>query len=270
MPILKLHDGDIHYEVSGDGPTLVMLRGLARSMRHWLGYDADVARHFQVVTLDLRGIGQSTRPSRVTTTVYDMADDVIAVLDHLKVREAHIMGVSLGGMITLAAGLKHPERCASLIVVNTSIAGERTLRMTPGAIRGILRSAVRPSEATQRVMVDNLMGPEANDTRRQDIVRRYREIDRREGIYSKTALKQLVAAARFQPQRQLKTMKVPTLIVYGTDDLFVSNANSLKLARHLPNAKLFPLAKAGHEASLDQGEALTAAIQSWVKDLPRP
>jgi pimeloyl-ACP methyl ester carboxylesterase len=246
---------------------LVMLRGLGRSMRHWLGYENEFARHFKVVTLDLRGIGQSTRPSTARTTIYDMADDVIAVLDHLKFKQAHILGVSLGGMVTLAAGLKHPTRCLSLIAVNTSIAGERTFRLTPLAIRGMLYAAFTKGRDRQRKMVDNLLGPDADEARRQEITSRYDEIDRREGLYAQTAARQLVAAARFSPQRQLRTMRVPTLIVYGTHDLFVSNTNSKKLARHLPHAKLLPLERAGHEVSLDQGEALVRAVQAWVKDL---
>lgn len=268
MPLLDKGDGNIHYEVTGEGPPLVMLRGLARSMRHWLGYEAEVAKHFKVITLDLRGIGQSTRPSTVKTTIYDMAEDVVAVLDELGIAKAHVLGVSLGGMITLAAGLRHPGRCESLIVVNSSIAGEFTMRLTPNAIRGILTSVVRPGRKAQRLMVDNLLGVEADEERRAAITDRYSAIDRAEGIYTKTAVKQLIAAARFKPQRELKAMKVPTLVVYGTDDVFVSNVNSIKLARHLPNAKLEPLAKAGHEASLDQGPALTQAIRAWVKSLP--
>lgn len=268
MPILKTADGNIHYEVQGEGPPLVMLRGLARSMRHWLGYENEVARHFRVITLDLRGIGQSTRPSTALTTIYDMADDVALVLDELKVAKAHILGVSLGGMITLAMGLNYPARSASLIVVNSSIAGEAAMRLTPGAIKGILRSAVRPGVESQRIMVDNLLGPVLDAARRDEITSRYAEIEKTEGLYTKTAVRQLLAAARFRPQRRLRAMQVPTLVVYGTDDIFVSNQNSIKLARHLPNAKLLPLAKAGHEASLDQGPALLEAVRAWVQDLP--
>jgi 3-oxoadipate enol-lactonase len=270
MPILKSDLGAIHYEVSGEGQPLVMLRGLARSMRHWLGFENEMARHFRVITLDLRGIGQSTRPCTPKMTIYDMADDVMDVLDHLQIPKAHVLGVSLGGMITLAAGLKHPDRCLSLIPVNTSIAGERVLRLSPRAIRGILKTAfTRGGNDRQRTLVDNLLGSQASEERRQEIARLYDEIERREGIYGKTALNQLLAAARFSPQRELKDMKVPTMIVYGTDDVFVSTKNSIKLARHLPHAKLLPLASAGHEASLDQGEALIQAVRDWVDSLPR-
>ncbi len=266
MGLLNRGDGAIFYEVNGDGPPLVILRGLGRTIKHWLGYENVLARHAQVITMDLRGIGSSSVSSRFKTSVYDMADDVVAVLDKLKIDKAHILGVSLGGMVTLAQGLKHPGRCQSLVVVNTSIGGQRTLRLSPKALKAILSSGWVKGEQLQRDLVDVLVGRDLPDATRADIARRYAEIARRDGIFVDTVVKQLVAAARFTPIRELKTMKVPTLVVYGTHDLFVPTANSIKLARLLPNAKLQALEGAGHEASLDKGSELSTLVETWISE----
>ena len=108
MPDLVLPSGHkIYYETNGQGTPLVALRGLGRSMRHWLGYEKKLAKHFQVITVDARGIGRSAQKPGWMDTVFDLADDVAAVLDDLKITQAHILGVSLGGMVALAIGLKH-------------------------------------------------------------------------------------------------------------------------------------------------------------------
>src|SRR5688500_10048226 len=120
MPQVAKNKGAIFYEVHGEGPDLVMLRGLGRCVQHWLGYEQEMAKHCRVITIDLRGIGKTTLPLSVTDTLFDLSHDVTDVLDALKIERAHVLGVSLGGMLTLATGLRHPDRCKSLITINTS------------------------------------------------------------------------------------------------------------------------------------------------------
>ncbi len=265
MPLIKTDKGPISYNVLGDGPPLVLLRGLGRTVRHWLGYEREVARHFKVITLDLRGMGETTARAEWGTTIDDMAADVMAVLDHLEVERAHLLGVSLGGMVTLAAGLKYPERCASLIVINTSIPGLTTLRLTPAALKALASAAWSRDDELHRRLIDVLVGADLPEAKRHDFASRYASIARHEGLYIETIAKQLVAAVRFRPKRKLKSLQPPTLVIYGTDDRFVPPINSRRLARLLPNAKLVPIAGAGHEVSLDKGEELTGVVEQWIR-----
>ena len=113
MPELKRDNGSIYYEVSGDGPPLVCLRGLGRSIRHWLGYDQDLAKHFRVLAIDMRGMGRTTVPHSITDSMYDLAGDVVDVMTEVGFDQTHVMGVSLGGMVTLAMGrLSQPHASA--------------------------------------------------------------------------------------------------------------------------------------------------------------
>lgn len=264
MPTLKRHDGVVHYEVNGTGEPIVILRGLARTVKHWMGYDTMLAEHFRVVTMDLRGVGKSTQPHRWGTTLFDLADDVAAVLTAAGIEKAHILGVSLGGMVALATGLGHPERCKSVITVNTSIAGQKTLRMSvPGAL-GLLEGGVRGDGRIHTNLAGMMVGPDCPAEERARIAREFAAIAESEGMNTPTAVRQLLAAARFRVRDRLKELGVPTLVIYGTDDKFVPNVNSRKIAALVPNARLVPIEGGGHELTLDKGPELTKVLMDWV------
>lgn len=264
MTELRFNDGVISYNVHGDGAPLVILRGLGRSVSHWLGYEKELGRHHRVITIDLRGVGKTTRPWTITTSIYDIAGDVVAVLDDLKIERAHILGVSLGGMVTLATGIRHPDRCASLITVNTSIAGMRTLRLTPSAIKFMLSTVKMPHAMVQTALVDMLVGNTCPADRRSEVVKAFSDIAKSEGMYTPTVVRQLVSALRFLPIRQLRLMQVPTLIIYGTHDRFVPNKNSRRLAQYIPHATLQPVDGGGHELTLDKGPEIARVVDAWI------
>ncbi len=192
----------------------------------------------------------------------------MTVLDELKIKSAHMAGVSLGGMVTLAMGVAHPDRCRSLVVVNTSVAGQRVPRISLRALLAIGTAVRYKDERFHRRLVDVLVGKECANQHRDDIARRYLEIAEADGLYPCTVAKQLVASARFDVRRQLRGMRVPTLVVYGTCDRFVPNLNSRKLVKLLPRGRLWPIEGGGHELSLDKPDELAGAIKAWVADHP--
>ena len=265
MPELNVERGCLYYETHGEGPPLVGIRGLGQSIPHWLGYGQTLARHYQVVLVDLRGAGRTTVPAGLGDTVFDLGGDMIRVLDHLGIESAHFLGISLGGMVALAAGLDHAARCRSLAVVNTSIAGARSMRLTPRALWTGVSGRLLFRRTFQHRLVELLVGPTATAELKASIAREYARIDASAG---KTALvlRQLGAAARFKIKRRLSDLDVPTLVVYGTHDRFVSNVNSTKLYDLLPKAKLVPIQDAGHEPSLDKPSELLEVLQAWTAE----
>lgn len=261
--------GAIAYQIFGEGPPLVMLRGLGRTMRHWVGFDREMAKHFRVVLMDLRGMGETERIHGVLDNVWDYADDLALVMDDAELPDAHVMGVSLGGMATLAMGLRYPERTKSLILVNSSIGGYGLPRLTIEATKFIVQGSFMRDEKLHANLVDLLVGRECPPERRSEIAQAYAEIAQEQGLFIETVGKQLIAAVRFKPGPALQDLKVPTLIVYGTDDRFVPLENSQNLANVIPGAQLVVIPGAGHEVSADKGPELEAVIQAWVAELPR-
>lgn len=259
-------NGEIGYRVLGAGHPVVMLRGLGRTIRHWAGFETEMAKHFQVIVLDLRGIGTNKIELKPWMTLFDMADDVISVLDHLGIDRATILGVSLGGMLTLACGIKYPQRCTSLVVINSSIAGQRAMRLSFNALFAITR-AVWDKPRLQAGLVDALTGPEASLKRKKEIAELYEAIEREDGLAPKIVGAQLLAAARFLVAKDLKKINIPTLVMYGSHDRFVPNVHSKKIAALIPNANIVELAGAGHEAHLDKPDEFIAAVRKWVDGL---
>lgn len=110
---LEVTGGSIYYETHGSGAAVVLLHGGFGDRRMWDDQFRVFAREFQVVRYDQRGFGQSTRPE----TAYSPVEDLLRLLDHLKIKKAHLVGNSMGGGLVLDFALKHPDRVASLVVV---------------------------------------------------------------------------------------------------------------------------------------------------------
>src|SRR5262249_5072697 len=107
----------IHYTVEGQGEPVVLIHGAFSSADlNWRlpGTVKALAAHDQVIALDVRGHGHSDKPAREEDYGVETAEDVIRLLDHLKIEKAHIVGYSMGGMIAMKVVTKHPDRARSL------------------------------------------------------------------------------------------------------------------------------------------------------------
>lgn len=263
MPFIEKDGGALFYEIKGEGPPLVALRGLGRSVRHWLGYDEELADKFRVITLDLRGVGRTTIQPGWDLSIFDMADDVATVLKENDLGPAHVMGISLGGMVALATALRYPDWVESVITVNTSVAGLGKMRLTPAALRAIAKG-MREHPEVHEHLAQILVGSHCPEDVQQEVARRHKEIEQIEGRPTDAAAKQVLAAARFRVKPELKQLEHPVLVTYGTADQFVPTSNSRKLATLLPNGTLVPVVGGGHELMLDKNEELTRLVEEWV------
>ena len=267
MKKVQTPGGTLSYQVLGKGPPLVMLRGLGRTVRHWAGYEQEMAKKFRVLVTDLRGMGESERKHGIFDTVWNYADDLALVMDAAGMTSAHVMGVSLGGMATLAMGLRYPERTQSIIAINSSIGGQNLQRITIDASLFLLKGLVTRSTSLQPILVDLLVGKECSEKRRSELAQAYDVIAQDQGLFAGTVVKQLLAAVRFAPGKYLKDLKVPTFVIYGSEDRFVPIRNSQNLAKLIPHAKIFVIPGAGHEISADKGPELAKAVETWVADI---
>lgn len=156
----------LYYSVQGTGEPVVLLHGLySNSRRAWElpGTVMQLAADHQVITLDLPGHGQSDKPDRADAYGTAMVDDVVLLLDHLKIKKAHIVGYSMGGMITMKLLTTHPDRVTSAVVGGMGWLPEGTLlaevfgRLQGGA-RGQTPAACVQSLGKLAISLDALKG----------------------------------------------------------------------------------------------------------------
>jgi pimeloyl-ACP methyl ester carboxylesterase len=258
----------IAYKVVGDlkrGTPILLLKGLGRSMSHWVDFADLLSQVAPVILVDLRGMGASDKKLGWQDSISDYASDLVQVLDALTVPKAHIMGVSLGGMVALAFGLLEPQRTASLIVMNASIAGSRTPRLSSKAFFLLLKSLVRPAQSLHGTLAEILAGSSLTESRKKEVTAWFEAIAQKEGLYTIQVLKQLGAAARFHVRRRLPLVQVPALILCGSHDQFVPIKNSKLIHRLLPDATFKVIEGGGHELEIDYAPELLSQVREWLR-----
>ena len=244
---------------------MVMLRGLARSSSHWLGFDKKMAEHFQVICIDARGIGRSTASVPWRLGISDMAQDVIRVLDKLKIQSSHVFGVSLGGMIAMSLGMEHPERVKTLSIVNSSVGGERKFRLSPAAAATILKGIVSGGRLHEE-LANLLTGANVTAAKKKILAKKWANIEENEGRPIVTAIKQIGAALHFNDRKRLSTIVNPVLVISGMADRFVPPIHSQTIHKLIPGSQLALIEGGGHEVTDDHPEEVLRAVRDFVRD----
>ena len=114
----RIRDIEVYFETQGKGEPLLLIHGLGSSTEDWEPQVADFASHFRVITYDVRGHGRTDKP-RARYSIRQFSDDAAALLQHLEAGPAHILGISMGGMIALQLAVDHPKMVKSLTIVNS-------------------------------------------------------------------------------------------------------------------------------------------------------
>jgi 3-oxoadipate enol-lactonase len=117
--VITYNGGKLHYQVAGSGETIVFIHGFSLDHRMWRSQVDFFAQTYQVITYDVRGFGSSSPPTRE----YTHADDLRAILSHLDVSRAHIVGFSMGGRIATNLTLIYPEIVRSLTLIDAAVDG---------------------------------------------------------------------------------------------------------------------------------------------------
>src|SRR5215470_2280147 len=115
MSTAAINGIDVYYEEHGSGDPLLLIMGLAADSVAWMFQLPDFSAKYRTIVFDNRGVGRTSKPAG-PYTISQMADDAAGLLDSLDVRRAHVLGVSMGGMIAQEIALRHPERVRGLVL----------------------------------------------------------------------------------------------------------------------------------------------------------
>lgn len=253
----------LHYEEHGAGPPLVLTHSFLCSGEMWAPLVEPLAETHRVVNIDLRGHGQSP-PAREPFTIWDLAEDVVGVLDELEIESAVWCGLSIGGMLSMRAALRHPSRVRGLIVMDSSAQVDGLARRTELRILATIARWVGIRNLRQPV-AKNMFGP---TTRRErpDLVAEWQ--DRWSGVDVPSMLQALSALNRRDDiLKELESLRVPTLVVVGSEDPSQPVARSESIHRAIEGSELAVISGAGHLSALERPEAVLAAVQAFLARL---
>jgi 3-oxoadipate enol-lactonase len=252
VPILRRPDGcRLHYELHGDPAreVLLLLEGMGGDIPGWRRNIPRLATELRVIAYDFRGNGESD-PPQGPVTMDVLVEDTVALLDHLRVDQAHLYGQSLGGMVAQELALGHPERVRSLILGCTH----------PGLAHAVRRRGRAPKDRPWEFLYSERFLREHP---------RQVEADLRSGIPQPAGarLHQWQAVQAFDAYDRLPGLRVPTLILHGTEDRMIHPANARLMAERIPGARLVLLEGAGHVYHAERPEASDAEVLRFVRSV---
>lgn len=243
---------NIHYEVAGIGPALLLSHGFSATSAMWRQAVAALSAHYQVITWDMRGHGQSDSPDDPAAyTEANTVADMLAVLDHLQIERAIVGGLSLGGYMSLAFYRDHPERVLSLLIIDTG----------PGFKQSAARDAWNQT-ARDRADQFDAKGLAALEGRSAEVLVAQHQSP--EGLAH--AARGMLTQRDDSVMQMLPKIQVPSLVVVGADDApFVPASNYM--ARKIPTAELVVIEDAGHAVNLDQPDLFNEAVLNYLASL---
>lgn len=249
------------HDVTGSGPPVVLLHSGVTDRRMWDPVVPHLIHRFKIIRPDLRGYGETSLPYEP----YTDADDVAALLDHLGVADAGVVGSSLGGRIALELAMLHPDRVRELVLLCPSYRGVPPT----AAVNKFDAEEERLIEAGDidgavRLNVDTWLGPDASEATRTHMS----EMQRRALTVHMTADN----AGRY-PERHVVDVEpgalhVPTVVVSGAHDLDFFPTVARTLAAEIPGADLVELPWAGHLPSLERPDAVVALLLDVLRNDP--
>jgi 3-oxoadipate enol-lactonase len=264
VPTRLAHNGPVALAYDVRGSPLVLIQGVGVGRWGWEPVADRLARRFQVITIDNRGIGASDAPPGHYST-RAMAEDVLAVMDHAGVRRASVVGTSLGGMIAQELTLAHPERVDKLVLVATIPGGSRSRPMPLPTTYLFAWAPFMTSQAKLQQFVNAALGPETL-RRRPRVARRLAARKRVHPQLQQAWRAQTEAEMLFNPLGRQRRITQPTLVVQGTADQVVDPGNADVLAGLVPGARVRLFHGAGHLPYWEQPRRFVGVVTDFLTD----
>lgn len=261
MPKIQSNGINLYYEIHGEGQPLLFIHGLGSSARDWEYQVAEFSESYKVITLDLRGHGQSDKPAG-PYSMSMFAADTVGLLRGLGIDRAHVVGLSLGGGVAFQLAVDSPSMLKSLTIVNS----------TPELI---VRTFKERMTVWQRLVIVKLLGmrkmgevlskrlfikPEQEDIR-QIFVTRWAENDQRAYLNAMRALIGWSVAAR------IGSIRCPTLVIAADQDYSPVSVKEEYTAK-IPGARLVIIPDSRHATPVEQPEQFNLVLKKFLAEHP--
>jgi 3-oxoadipate enol-lactonase len=260
MPKVEVAGLELNYERGGSGEPLLLIQGMSANHRAWgTPFRSLLEEQFEVVVFDNRGMGLSS-PIREGFSIAEMASDTAGLLDALELETAHVMGISMGGMIAQELALAHPERLRSLTLGCTYCGGEGSVLMDPADFQGLVEAmASGDQDRVFRAMYELNLSPafRAEESRYTEFAAMAAELPAPREVIGF----QLQAIMAHDTSERLPQLAVPTLVIHGTVDRVLGVANGRQIASLVPGSRLEIFDDVGHMFWWEQTERSAGLVR---------
>ncbi len=269
MPFAEASDGTrIAYALDGrrDGEPLLMVHGLGADARGWVMQKRALGGRFRLVMVDNRGVGRSDRAEGP----YDlevMATDALAALDHAGYGSAHVIGASMGGIISQVIGVRHPERVRSLTLACTACrhfswrkellsewADQAQAYGMREFVRRNLKWMVGPRSLKRTWPAMAILGPLAFNV----------------PVASFVAQIQAILSIEDSLRGELADVTAPTLVLCGSQDVLTTQGDSEEIASLIPTAELAVVRGGAHLFMVEQAGAFNRTVGDFLTQVTSP
>ena len=267
MPKAHVNGIDIFYKVQGRGEPLILIMGLGGECGDWVLELRAFKKHYRAVTFDNRGVGKSDKPLE-PYTIKDMADDVVGLMDYLGIEKAHVLGVSMGGMIAQEVAIHHPERVRKLILGSTTAGRDEKGRHSPQLLKAMGLIEGFSDEDIKSVDIGKVMTSMNAYAFSGGLIKLlampYCWI--RMKLFGIEGLKgQFEASMTHSALDRLHLIKAPTLVITGTEDRIVSPSSSDLLASRIPDARLVKIEGGSHTVVAEQRGRFNREVLDFLR-----
>ncbi len=265
MPTINVNDINLYYEVHGQGEPLVLIHGMTLDCTAWEPQLADFCKQYQVIVFDNRGVGRSDAPNGDYSTD-SMTKDTVALLDALKIDSAHVIGVSMGGMIAQKLAIQYPQRVKSLILVSS------TAKMPPFG-KHVMQVWLRMLE--EKVESETILREQLSWLFTERFFEDPVQID----AVVKTVLNhphaqpvngfkgQIAALLEHDTSAQLNQIPVSTLVLAGKEEKVLSLKSFEALSAGIPKSQLSLLEGGGHSFFMEIPKSFNRAVLAFLKQV---
>jgi pimeloyl-ACP methyl ester carboxylesterase len=277
MPEIEIPGARLHYATSGSGEPLLLIPGLGLDHAYYRFGAPLLSRHLQVLAVDPRSIGRSTK-SPPPYSVEGWADDFAAMIDQLRFGPIHVLGSSLGGAMALALAQRHPDKLKSLIVVGGFSELDRATELNFRLRLRLIQKLGMSDEVADYMGLWTLTRKFINSNAGYAVMRANQANIRANSAESYSAfIEALLKWGRCQPGQEqepkfttlLASIKGPTLVVTSDNDHLIPRELSELIATSIPGAKLVVMPGAGHIPFMEQPEQVARIVLEFIASLGR-
>jgi pimeloyl-ACP methyl ester carboxylesterase len=245
LTFISVEDLEVNYELIGSGDALVLIMGLTGSLDWWDPvFLSSLADHHRVLVFDNRGGGRTVTPEEGEITCPQMADDTAGLMDALGIERAHVLGLSMGGMIAQELALNHAERVDRLVLCSTNCGRSGSVFATREVLKKLAERTGTPEAQVENFCSLTFCADwlESHSDEVEEFTERYL----RSPATDRNADRQFQATVTFDACARIPGIDRPTLVACGTDDIIIPPENSRIIAGRIPGAKLLEYEGAGH------------------------